>query len=133
MIIDEITSTNSRQRVYERSKDFAIRIVKLYHFLTDTAHEYVISKQILKSGTSIGANLAESQFGITKKDFLNKLYIALKECAETIYWLELLTATEYITASQFDSLNSDATDIRNMLISSCKTIRHQLDSSTTHP
>lgn len=125
------TVSNSPQRVYDKSKDFAIRIVKLYRFLTDDAHEFIISKQILKSGTSIGANLAESQFGITKRDFLNKLYIALKECAETLYWLELLNATEYISASQFESLKNDATSIRNMLVSSCKTIRHQLDSTPT--
>lgn len=119
--------TSNSQRVYDKSKLFAIRIVRLYQFLTDEANEYVLSKQILRSGTSVGANLAESQFGITKKDFLNKLHIALKECSETLYRLELLEATQYITTPQYESLSTDATEIKKMLISSCKTIHSQLN------
>lgn len=115
-------------KVYNKSKDFAVRIVRLYQYLTENSNEFVMSKQILRSGTSIGANLSEAHFGISRKDFLNKLYIALKECAETIYWLELLGTTDYITESQEESLKNDALEIKYMLISSCKTIKNQLAS-----
>ena len=74
----------------EKSKRFAVRVVKLYRFLRENKSEYVMSKQLLRCGTSIGANLAEAECAISKKDFLAKVYIALKECAETKYWLELL-------------------------------------------
>ena len=73
-----------------KSKRFAVRIIKLYQYLCEEKHEYVISKQLLRSGTSIGANLAEAECAISRKEFLAKVYIALKECAETKYWLELL-------------------------------------------
>ena len=73
-----------------KSKKFAVRIVKLYKYLCDEKKEYVLSKQLLRSGTSIGANIAESECGISEKDFLSKIYIALKDSAETIYWLDLL-------------------------------------------
>ena len=82
--------------VFDKSKDFAIRIVNLYKYLCETKKEYVLSKQVLRSGTSIGANIAESECAISKKDFMSKLYIALKEATETLYWLELLYKTEYI-------------------------------------
>lgn len=73
-----------------KSKKFSVRIVNLYKYLCDKKNEYVLSKQILRSGTSIGANIAESECAISKKDFLSKIYIALKESAETLYWLDLL-------------------------------------------
>lgn len=114
--------------VYIKSKEFSIRIVKLYQFLNENTRETILSKQILRSGTSIGANLAEAQFGISKKDFLNKLFIALKECAETIYWLELLYEAGYISKAQQESLLQDAESIKYMLISSCKTIKRNLSS-----
>lgn len=79
-----------------KSKKFAVRIVKLYKYLCDTKKEYVLSKQLLRSGTSIGANLEEAECAISKKDFLVKIYISLKECSETKYWLELLYETEYL-------------------------------------
>ena len=84
----------------EKSMRFAVRIVKLYQFLCDEKKEYTLSKQILRSGTSIGANLAEAESAISRKDFLSKLYIALKECSETLYWLELMKETEYLTEEQ---------------------------------
>ena len=84
--------------------------------------EYVLSKQILKSGTSIGANIAESECAISKKDFLAKIYIALKECVETIFWLDLLYETEYITENEYQSLKSDCEELRKMLSSSTKTL-----------
>ena len=88
--------------------------------------EYVLSKQILKSGTSIGANIAESECAISKKDFLAKIYIALKECAETIFWLDLLYETEYITENEYQSLKSDCEELRKMLSSSTKTISSKI-------
>ena len=80
-----------------KSKTFAIRIVRLYQYLCSEKKEFVLSKQLLRSGTSIGANLAESECAISKKDFLAIIYIALKECAETLYWLELLQETDYLS------------------------------------
>ena len=93
--------------VFEKSKDFAIRIVNLYNYLCDNKKEYVLSKQILRSGTSIGANIAESECAISRKDFLSKLYIALKESSETLYWLDLLFETNYIDEKMYHSFNSD--------------------------
>ena len=81
----------------DKSKVFAVRIVRLYKYLCDEKHEFVLSKQLLRSGTSIGANLSEALYGISRKDFLSKVYISLKECAETKYWLELLYSTEYLS------------------------------------
>ncbi len=106
-----------------KSKKFSIRIVNLYRFLCESKNETVLSKQILRSGTSIGANIAESECASSKKDFVNKLYIALKECAETKYWLELLFETEFITKEQFDSINNDCLELYKMLLSITKTLK----------
>ena len=105
-----------------KSKKFAVRIVNLYKYLCNEKNEFVMSKQILRSGTSIGANLAEAECGSSKKDFLNKVYIALKECAETIYWLDLLFDTEYINEKEYNSIKNDCEEIRKMLSSTTKTI-----------
>ena len=109
-----------------KSKHFAIRIVRLYAYLRDEKHEYVMSKQLLRCGTSIGANLAEAEYAISKSDFQSKAYIALKETAETIYWLELLHSTDYLTEMQFSSLHQDADEIRRILASSTKTLKATL-------
>ena len=93
--------------VFDKSKKFAIRVVKLYNYLCDEKKEFVLSKQLLRSGTSIGANIAEANSAFSKKDFLAKMYIAFKECSESKYWLELLYETDYLTQSQFDSINAD--------------------------
>ena len=85
--------------VFEKSKRFAIRIVKLYKYLCDEKKEVVLSKQLLRSGTSIGANIAEANSAFSKKDFLAKMYIAFKECSESKYWLDLLYKTDYLTQS----------------------------------
>ena len=85
----------------EKCMEFSIDVVNLYKYLCETKKEYVISKQLLRSGTSIGANLIEAQNGISSKDFLAKLYISLKEAAETEYWLELLYRTNYINEEEF--------------------------------
>ena len=92
---------------FSKSKRFAIRIVNLYKYLCESKNEYVLSKQLLRSGTSIGANIAEAECGISKKDFLAKMYIAFKESAETKYWIELLYETKYITEEQYKSIISD--------------------------
>ncbi len=114
-----------------KSKAFAIRIVRLYQFLCDEKHEFVLSKQVLRSGTSIGANLAEAESAISRKDFLSKVYIALKECSETLYWLELLKDTDFITAEQFDSVYRDCEELKKMLTSTTKTINSTLHSQNS--
>ena len=111
---------------YAKSKRFSIRIVKLYSFLRTEKREYVMSKQLLRSGTSIGANLAEAECAISRADFLSKAYIALKEVMETIYWLELLHETEFLTDEQFSSLYRNAEELRRMLSSTTKTMRDDI-------
>ncbi|MDR2511196.1 MAG: four helix bundle protein [Bacteroidales bacterium] len=92
--------------VFTKSKDFALDIISLYKFLTENKKEYTLSKQLLRSGTSIGANIAESEYAISDNDFLAKLYISLKECAETRYWLELLVDSNYIDQEYYLKLYS---------------------------
>ena len=113
----------------EKSESLAIRIVRLYQYLQDEKKEYVLSKQLLRSGTSIGANLAEAKYAISKNDFISKQYIALKEVSETLYWLKLLFKTDYLTEGQYDSLYQDAEEIRKLLSSSTKTLQDK-DSTT---
>lgn len=112
-----------------KSKKFAVRIVNLYKYLCDEKKEYVLSKQILRSGTSIGANIAESECAISEKDFLSKIYIALKECAETIYWLDLLAETDYLTGDEYKSIYADCEELRKMLSSTTKTMNSKLHSA----
>ena len=109
--------------VFEKSKRFAIRIVKLYKYLCDEKKEVVLSKQLLRSGTSIGANIAEANSAFSKKDFLAKMYIAFKECSESKYWLDLLYKTGYLTQSEFDSINADCTELQKLLSSITKTLK----------
>ena len=106
----------------DKSKAFAVRIVKLYRFLCDEKKESVLSRQLLRSGTSIGANLAESECAISRNDFLAKVYIALKETSETQYWLELLYKTDYLSQNQFESLAKDAEELRKMLSATTRTM-----------
>jgi four helix bundle protein len=103
--------------IKEKSKSFAIRIINLYKYLTINASqkEYVLSKQVLRSGTSIGANVKEALRGQSKADFRAKMNIALKEASETEYWLELLNETEYISKESFDSIISDNVEIIKIL------------------
>lgn len=107
--------------IITKSKNFAIRIVKLYNYLCKEKNEYVLSKQLLRSGTSIGANIAESECASSQKDFLNKMQIAFKECAETIYWIELLYQTDYLTQKEYDSISLDCNEIKKILSSITKT------------
>ena len=111
--------------VEEKSKDFAVRIVKLYKYLCSERQEYVMSKQVLRSGTSIGANIAEAQEGQSKKDFISKMSIALSEASETAYWLELLVRTEYITPSQYESINEDCKELIKLLTAIVKRSRSE--------
>ncbi len=112
---------DNKSIVESKSFDFAIRIVNLYKFLTADKKEFVLSKQILKSGTSIGANISEAQQGQSRKDFLMKMNIALKECSETKYWLKLLDATNYIDDDQTNSIMKDCIELERMLTSIVKT------------
>ena len=105
----------------EKSLQFAARIVKLHNFLCKEKHETVISKQIIRSGTSIGANINEATYGVSKADFIAKLHIALKETAETEYWLRLLTLSEYLSAAESESLLADCLEIKRILVASLKT------------
>ncbi len=109
--------------VREKSKRFAVRIVRLYQYLCTEKREFILSKQLLRSGTSIGANIAEAHFAVSRNDISAKLYIALKATAETLYWLELLYRTDYLTEEQYQSIYSDAEELRKMLSASIKTIK----------
>ena len=105
----------------EKSFAFAVRIVNLHKFITQKNKEYVLSKQILRSGTSIGANVAEAQRGQSKADFAAKMNIALKEANETDYWLKLLYKTDYLTKEQYESLNRDMQELLGILTAICRT------------
>ncbi len=111
--------------VMNKSKAFAIRIIKLYKYLCETKNEYVLSKQILRSGTSIGANIKEAQSGQSRKDFKSKIYIAYKEASETEYWLELLHESDILEDNLFDSLYNDNYEILSLLISITKTLNKE--------
>ena len=104
-----------------KSKAFAIRIINMYKYLTQTKNEHIMSKQLLKSGTSIGANIKEGIRGQSKSDFYSKLNIALKEASETEYWLEILFETDYIDKKMFDSVYADCQEIIKILVSITKT------------
>jgi four helix bundle protein len=97
-----------------KSFDFAVRIVRLYRYLCDNK-EYVISKQMLRSGTSIGANVSEALRGVSRRDFGNKMAIALKEANETEYWLNLLHATDYLDNTQYESIHEDCVEVIKIL------------------
>lgn len=105
----------------EKSFAFAVRIVNLYKHLTGNKKEYVLSKQLLRSGTSIGANIAEAQRAQSKADLTAKMSISLKEANETLYWLKLLYKTDYLTMAQFESLSVDINELISILMSICKT------------
>ncbi len=108
--------------VLVKSLDFAVRIINLYKYLSSEKKEYVLSKQLLRSGTSIGANLHEANEGFSDKDFEYKVYVALKEARETEYWLELLCRTDYISKKEYDSINADCTELLKLLVSITKTL-----------
>ena len=107
--------------IIDKTLEFSIRIVNMYKYLCKEQSEFVLSKQLLRSGTSIGANVREAEHAQSKADFLNKNNIALKEANETCYWLELLHRTEYITTTMYDSIFADCKEILKILISIVKT------------
>ncbi len=106
-----------------KSFAFAIRNVKLFQYLQTSKKEFVLSKQLLRSGTSVGALVREAEHSESKADFIHKLAIAQKEINETLYWLELLKATEFLTAEEFESINKDAVEIIKLLTSIIKTTK----------
>jgi len=114
--------------VLDKSFAFAVRVVKLYKYLCEEKKEYVLSKQILRCGTSIGANIEESIGGQSDKDFLSKLEIAFKEARETAYWVRLLAATEYITQEQADSLMSDTEELKKILAKIILTVKSKIQN-----
>jgi four helix bundle protein len=114
--------------IYKKSFEFSVRIVKLYKFLCSKHNEYIISKQLLRSGTSIGANINEAIAAQSKRDFISKMAIASKEARETKYWLELLISTDYISKNEkhVSSLQNDIEEIIKILTSIVKTSQENL-------
>ena len=110
----------SNNIIEDKSFAFAVRIVNVYKHLSNEKKEFVISKQLLRSGTSIGANVAEAVKGQSKADFTAKMCIALKEANETLYWLKLLKETDYLNEKQFESLHTDISELIKLLVSICK-------------
>jgi len=119
-------SDYSDNAIADKSKKFAIKCILLYKDLTDLGREYVISRQFVRSGTSIGANVREALRDQSKADFIAKLHIAMKEASETEYWLELLKETEYITKNEADSLLDDCSQLISILRSIIKSTKQNL-------
>ncbi|WP_337085587.1 four helix bundle protein [Elizabethkingia anophelis] len=114
--------------IKQKSFDFAVRVIKLYQYLSNDKKEFILSKQILRSGTSVGAMIRESEHAQSKSDFIHKLSIAQKEINETIYWLELFQATDYISAQEFESINEDAVEIIKLITSIIKTTKNSINN-----
>ena len=113
-----------------KSKSFALRIIRLYQYLCSEKKEYILSKQVLRSGTSIGANVKEAIRGQSKQDFYAKMNISLKECSETEYWLELLHESNYLNDKHFQSIYSDCQEIIKILMSITKKQKENYNSDT---
>ena len=109
--------------LYEKAYAFAVRVVKAYQFLSAEKREYVLSKQLLRCGTSIGANVTEANGAISDADFSAKISIAYKECLETKYWLQLLHDTDFITPKMFESMFADADELGKMLFTTLRSTR----------
>ena len=107
----------------QQSFDFSLRIIKLFKYMQKEHREYILSKQILRSGTAIGALIREAKFAHSRPDFLNKLTVALKEANETSYWLELLWKSDYITTQMYQSIEPDIKSLLKLLVSSTKTVK----------
>lgn len=114
--------------VKNKSLEFAIRIVRLNQILTSKMKEFVMSKQVLRSGTSVGAMVREAEHAESKHDFIHKLAIAQKEINETLYWLELLFKTDYINQTEYESLTLDATELLKLLTSIIKTTKSRISN-----
>ena len=111
--------------IAEKSEEFAVRVINLSKYLIGEKKEFIISKQIFRSGTSVGANVSESRNAQSKEDFISKLNIALKEADETAYWLRLLKRTEFLSEEQFSSLNEDVQELISILVSIIKTTKEK--------
>ena len=114
--------------VRTKSKSFAIRVIHLYQHLCESKKEFVMSKQLLRSGTSIGANIAKALCGVSRKDFLSKMYIAFKECSETNYWLDLLYETDYLNEQEYQSIHNDCEELSKLLSSITKSTQDSINS-----
>ena len=114
-----------RSFLLDKSEHFSGRIIKMYQYLVNNKNEQVISKQVLRSGTSIGANVTEGRNAQSKADFIHKLNIALKEADETIYWLKNLHIGGYLNDKEFKSIHNDAEELVKILVSSIKTLKGQ--------
>lgn len=112
----------------EKSFQFAVRVIKLYKYLIDDKKEYVLSKQLLRSGTSVGANINEAQEAQSKNDFISKLSISLKEARESKYRIELLKETEYLTEKEADSIIEDLIEVLKLLTSIIKSTKNNLNT-----
>ena len=115
--------------IKEKSFAFAVRIVKLYKYICEDKREYTLSKQLLRSGTSLGAMVREAEYAETTKDFLHKLAVAQKEINETIYWLALLKETEYLESHHYESINTDAVEIIKILTSIIRSTKKSVANS----
>lgn len=115
--------TRKENLIAEKSMLFAVRIVNLYRYLAKTKHESVISKQTLRAGTSIGANVREANSAQSRADFISKMSIALKECDETGYWLELLVRTDFLSQAEYNSIESDCRELFAMLTAILKSAK----------
>jgi four helix bundle protein len=113
--------------IKNKSFVFAVRIVRLYQYLCEHKKEFVLSKQLLRSGTSVGAMVREAEHAETKNDFKHKLAIAQKEINETIYWLELINETDYLTQEQFESINTDAIEIIKLITTIIKSTKTNIN------
>lgn len=107
--------SNEKSPLKSKSFAFAVRCINLYKYLVETKKEFVLSKQFLRSGTSVGANIREAQNAQSKADFIHKLSISQKECDETLYWLELLVETNFISKEEFNSMNNEAIELLKMI------------------
>ncbi|MDR0863400.1 MAG: four helix bundle protein [Candidatus Symbiothrix sp.] len=114
---------NKKSILQEKSYAFAIRIVRLSQFLQETQREFVLNKQILKSGTAIGALIREAEFAQSNADYINKFSISLKEANESAYWLSLLKDTDYIDVKLYDSFSCDCNELISILVSTIKTLK----------
>ena len=117
--------TKEENIIATKSYAFAVRCVNLYKYLCDVKNDYTIGRQLMRSGTSIGANVKEGIRGQTKPDFVSKMSIALKEASETEYWLELLYKTDYLEEKQYNSINSDCEELIKILVSIVKTCKSE--------
>ncbi|MDR1653955.1 MAG: four helix bundle protein [Prevotellaceae bacterium] len=115
--------------IKEKSFKFAIRIVNMYKYMIEEKQEFVMSKQILRSGTSVGASVCEAEHSESKADFIHKMAISQKEINETLYWLELMKETNFISDKEFESINTDAVELIKMLTASIKTTKKSLTTN----